>query len=74
MDWDEVEALWKEEEEEVAEEKRVHERLRVIAEVHVMSWWVRGVAGHVGLEKVASIGQAVAERNEAASDGSDGVA
>ncbi|KAF2791727.1 hypothetical protein K505DRAFT_326637 [Melanomma pulvis-pyrius CBS 109.77] len=74
LDWDEVEALWKEEEEEVAEEKRVHERLRVIAEVHVMSWWVRGVAGHVGLEKVASIGQAVVESNETASDGSDGVA
>jgi hypothetical protein len=71
LDWEEVEALWKEEEEEVMEEKRVHERLRVIAECHVMSWWVRGVAGHVGLEKVVEIGRASVEGNETRSDGGD---
>jgi hypothetical protein len=74
LDWNEVEALWNEEMEEVEEEKRVHERLRVIAECHVMSWWVRGVAGHVGLEKVVEIGQKEVEGNETRSDGGDGVA
>jgi hypothetical protein len=74
LDWDEVEALWKEEEEEVREEKRVHERLRVIAECHVMSWWVRGVAGHVGLEKVVEIGRASVGGSERRSDGGDEVA
>ncbi|KAF2707253.1 hypothetical protein K504DRAFT_447266 [Pleomassaria siparia CBS 279.74] len=73
LSWNQVEELWKEEEEEVAEEKRVHEQLKIIAEVYVMSWWVRGVAGHVGLEKVAEIGQAKAESNEMAFDGSDEV-
>jgi hypothetical protein len=74
LDWNDVEALWKEEMDELEEEKRVHERLRVIAECYVMSWWVRGVAGHVGLEKVVEIGQQQVEGNETRSDGGDGVA
>ena len=74
LEWDEVEELWKEEEEEVAEEKRVHERLRVIAEVHLMCWWVRNIATHIGIEKVLKIGQAAAESREAPPEGSDGVA